>query len=122
MRLYIQKKITSIRYALTGLLIAWREESNFRFEFACAIFFLTLAYFVRLNNVEFLIMVFMFGFILTAELFNTALEELCDKFQPTHDPHVAKIKDLAAAAVLTSAFTALIVGLIIFVPHILLLI
>ena len=59
----------------------------------------------------------MIGFVLTAETFNTALEELCDKFQPTHDPHIGKIKDLAAAAVLVSSITALIVGLIIYVPY-----
>ena len=59
----------------------------------------------------------MIGFVLTAETFNTALEELCDKFQPEHDPHIAKIKDLAAAAVLVSSITALIVGLIIYVPY-----
>ncbi len=119
MHIYIQKKITSVRYAIAGLIIAWREESNFRFEVACFIFFLILAYLVRLNLIEFVVMIFMFGFILTAELLNTALEELCDKFQPTHDPHIAKIKDLAAAAVFVSALTAFIVGIIIFLPHLL---
>ena len=74
---------------------------------------------MRLNLIEFVVMIFMFGFILTAELLNTALEELCDKFQPTHDPHIAKIKDLAAAAVFVSALTAFIVGIIIFLPHLL---
>ena len=53
---------------------------------------------------------------MTAELLNTALEELCDMLKPTHDPHVAKIKDLAASAVLVASCTALIGGCIIFVP------
>ena len=45
------------------------------------------------------------------------LEELCDKFQPEHDPHIGKIKDLSAAAVLISSITALAIGLIIFLPY-----
>lgn len=117
--MYWKKKIESVRYAIKGLSIAWREESNFRFEIYCAVLVLLLAYFLDLPQSEFLVVIFMLGFILTAEAFNTALEELCDKFQPTHDPHIAKIKDLSAAAVLISAVTAIMVGAIIFIPRIL---
>ncbi|MDO8561243.1 MAG: diacylglycerol kinase family protein [bacterium] len=117
----MNKKIRSFRYTFTGLRIAWEEESNFRFHivFGAATFILALA--LRLSTTEFLIVLSMIGLVLTAELFNTALEELCDKFQPTHDPHIAKIKDLAAAAVFVSALTAFVVGIIIFVPHVILL-
>mgnify|MGYP001619999034 CR=1 FL=1 len=51
------------------------------------------------------------------EICFVALEELCDKFQPTHDPHIGKIKDLAAAAVLIASFGAGVIGIILFVPH-----
>lgn len=115
----VEKKIKSFLYALTGLKIAWLEEHNFRFQIGLAPIILIAAWFFGLSQVEFLILIFMIGFVLTAEAFNTALEELCDGFQPTHDPHIAKIKDLAAAAVLIAATTALIVGIIIFTPYVL---
>jgi diacylglycerol kinase (ATP) len=35
---------------------------------------------------------------LTAELFNTAIEEICDFIQPGHEPRIGAIKDVAAAA------------------------
>ena len=105
-----------------GLKIAWKEESNFRFQIVWGTLTLLLAIILDLTTIEFVIVISMVGLVLTAELLNTALEELCDKFQPTHDPHIAKIKDLAAAAVFVSAITAFIVGLIIFIPHLLLLI
>jgi diacylglycerol kinase len=57
-----------------------------------------------------------------AEAFNTALEELCDMLRTTHDPHVAKIKDLAAAAVLIASCGAFVTGCLIFVPRVLALI
>lgn|SRR3989338_5918318 len=122
MRAYIQKKIASFRYTFMGLKIAWKEESNFRFQIVWGTLTLLLAIILDLTTIEFVIVISMVGLVLTAELLNTALEELCDKFQPTHDPHIAKIKDLAAAAVFVSAITAFIVGLIIFIPHLLLLI
>ena len=115
--MFFQKKIESMGYAFKGLQIAWKEEHNFRFEIVCAVLTLLLAYFLHVSTTEFLITVFMIGFVLTTEALNTALEELCDKFQPTHDPHIAKIKDLAAAAVLISVLTALAVGITIFIPY-----
>ena len=104
-------------YAFKGLQIAWKEEHNFRFEIVCAIITILLGIFLHLSQIEFIVVLFMIGFVLTTEALNTALEELCDKFQPTHDPHIAKIKDLAAAAVLISVLTALAVGITIFIPY-----
>ncbi len=115
--MFLKKKIESLGYALKGLCIAWQEEHNFRFEIFWAGFALLLAFFLRIPKIEFLVVIFVIGFVLTAEALNTALEELCNKFQPTHDPHVAKIKDLAAAAVFLSSLTALAVGLVIFIPR-----
>jgi diacylglycerol kinase len=115
--MFIKKKVESLRYALRGLGIAWQEEHNFRFEIIWAVLVLLLALFLRLPQIELIVIIFMIGFVLTTEALNTALEELCNKFEPSHDPHVAKIKDLAAAAVLLSSITACTVGLIIFIPH-----
>ncbi|MDO8522207.1 MAG: diacylglycerol kinase [bacterium] len=117
----LKQKIEKFKYPIQGFRIAWQEEPNFRFHITWALLTLLCAYLLRVTRVEFLIIIAMIGFVLVAELFNTALEELCDKFQPTHDPHVAKIKDLAAAAVFAAAMTAVIVGLSIFIPHAMLL-
>lgn len=115
----LDKKIKSFGYALKGIAIAWREEFNFRFDIVFAVATLALAWLLHLSRTEVVIVVFVIGFVLAAEAFNTALEELCDKFQPTHDPHIAKIKDLAAAAVFIAAVTAFIIGCVIFIPHLL---
>ena len=104
--------------ALEGIRIAWREERNFRFHIIFSVLVLIAAWVLRLTRAELLVILVLIGIVLMAETFNTALEELCDKFQPEHDPHIGKIKDLAAGAVLITAVTALVIGLIIFVPHI----
>jgi diacylglycerol kinase len=115
----ISKKIRSLRYAMSGLRIAMREEHNFRFEIALAILAVAMGAYFKVSTTEWLFIVGVCGLVFTAELLNTALEELCDMLKPTHDPHVGKIKDLAAAAVLVASYTSLLVGMIIFVPKIL---
>jgi len=115
----LKKKLQSFPYALAGLVVAWREEFSFKVQTVFGVAAPVLGWYLGISQTEFLMVIFMIGFVLTAEIFNTALEELCDKFQPTHDPHIGKIKDLAAAAVLISSITALIVGLIIYTPYLL---
>ena len=55
----------------------------------------------------------------TAEALNTAFEFLCDVASPEFHPLIQKAKDVAAAAVLLSAVGAAVIGLIVFVPHLL---
>jgi len=115
----LEKKIRNIRFAISGIRIAWREESSFKLEVCAAFLTVLLGWLLAISTIEWLIVVFMIGFVLSAEVFNTALEELCDKFQSDPDPHIAKIKDLAAAAVLLTSTTAFIVGTVVFLPKLL---
>lgn len=115
--MFWQKKIDGFQYPVSGLKIAWMEEPNFRFKVACAALMLALAWFFRISQTESLVLITTLGFLLSAEALNTALEELCDKFQPTNDPHIARVKDIAAAAVLIASLTAFVIGCIIFIPH-----
>ena len=55
---------------------------------------------------------------LVEEAFNTAIEIDIDLTSPTYHPYARDTKDVAAGAVLLSAILAIIVGLMIFVPHI----
>ena len=114
----LDKKLRSFAYAFEGFRIAWREEFNFRFDVMCAILAVALGWYFDISSIEWIIVIFLIGFVLAAEAFNTALEELCDMYRPVHDPHVAKIKDLSAGAVLLAATASLIIGCIIFLPRI----
>jgi diacylglycerol kinase len=115
----LAKRIRSFGYAFKGLGLAWREEFNFRFETLFAFATLILGAYFRISLTEWLFLILWFSIVLTAEVFNTALEELCDMLRTTHDPHVAKIKDLAAGAVLVASVGAAASGYLIFAPRIL---
>jgi len=70
---------------------------------------------------EWIAVVVAFGFVIAMEIVNSAIENIADFVSPEKHEMIKKIKDLAAAAVLIAAITAFIIGLIIFVPKILLL-
>jgi diacylglycerol kinase len=111
--------LKSLRYALIGLRLAWERGQNFRIQVFIAFAVLLFGGFLHISPLELAVVVFAITLVICAEAFNTALEELCDKFQPTHDPHIARIKDLSAAAVLLTAIGAAIIGTLVFLPHIL---
>ncbi len=111
------KDLRMFQDAGRGIKIAWSEEKNFRIQIFSAGAAVGLSWILQISRTERAVVLLTIGVVLSAELFNTALEELCDMLRPTHDPHVGRIKDLAAGAVLVASWAALLVGLIIFLPH-----
>ena len=60
------------------------------------------------------------GLVLSAELFNTALEHIVDKITNEHEEWARKTKDASAGAVLILALVALVIGVIIWLPYLIL--
>lgn len=106
----------SLRGALLGLSVAWREELNFRIQIACGAVALLFAWAFQLTQTEVLIVCLTIALVLSVEVLNTSLEAFCDMVRENPDPHVAKIKDLGAAAALIAHIFAFAVGFILFGP------
>jgi len=115
----LKKRIKSFTYAFKGFRLMLNHQPNFFIHLGIAFIALLLSYFLKLSRDEFLWIIVAIGIVLSAEIFNTAIEKLTDLVQPDFDPKAGQIKDLAAAAVLLLSITALIIGLLIFIPHIL---
>lgn len=77
------------------------------------------SFLLQISNLEWLIVIFCIGLVLTAEIFNSAIEVLTDIVSPESNPRAGLVKDMAAGAVLIAAITSAIIGLIIFVPKLL---
>ena len=60
----------------------------------------------------------MAAFTLVLELLNGAVERLVDLFKPRMHAYAEQIKDMMAGAVLVSSIGALIVGILVFWPHV----
>jgi len=82
--------------------------------FSLVVFALSL--WLGLSRVEWAIIFVTVGLVWMAEFVNTALEAVVDLASPTHHPLAKVGKDVAAAAVLVGATTAVVVGLLILGP------
>lgn len=91
-------------------------------QLGAAIAALLMGLFFHISKVEWLILVLLIGLVLSLEAINSALEHLSDYASRKEIHHTIKmVKDLSAAAVLIMAMAALVVGIAIFLPRIVLL-
>lgn len=116
------KRLKSFRHAFRGLAQLVKREHNFRIHLAATIIVVAAGILLNIKTAEWLIIIITIGIVLVAEGLNSAVEHLCDIVSPGEDERIKKIKDILAAAVLISAVMAVIIGIIIFLPHILALI
>lgn len=77
---------------------------------------------LKITQVEWIVCIILFGFVITIELINTAIETTVDIAMPNINEKAKLAKDISAGAVLISAIISVIVGLIIFIPKILIVI
>jgi diacylglycerol kinase (ATP) len=118
----MRKFIRGFGYALNGIWHATATQLNFRVHLVAAIIALCAGYALHISNDEWLWIILCIAMVLVAELFNTALEFLTDLVSPEYNKKAGLVKDMGAGAVLITAICALVIGLIIFVPKLLILI
>ena len=114
----IKKRVLSFKYALNGIWIVAKSETNFKIQITIAIITNVLGIYFNISKIEWIAIIICIVSVLTAETFNSALEKLVDKISPNYDNTAGIIKDIAAGAVLISAIGSAIIGLIIFLPRI----
>jgi diacylglycerol kinase len=113
-----RKIIKSFAFAWNGLKICFISETNFKVHLLLAIIAVSFGIGFSISGTEWLALLFCIAFVLVMEMMNTAIEKLCDVVHKDFHPGIKKVKDIAAGAVLVAATGALITGLFIFLPKI----
>jgi len=111
-----QKWIKSFNNAFNGWHYAFNTQPNIRIHLAVAILVILTGLITGLNKWEWGLILLCIGLVISLEIMNSAVEKLVDLVCPEYSKQAGMIKDLSAGAVLFSAVTAVIVGLIIFIP------
>lgn len=111
---YFKKRIQAFGFAFSGLLAAFKTEAHLKIELLATVFIIACGFYFKINKAEWLIVILCCGLVIASELFNTAIEKLCNLISPQQNPTVKFIKDVSAAAVLILSVMAVIVALIIF--------
>ena len=114
-----RKLAESFKYAFNGLWLAISENQNLRIHFLFAIVVAILGIVFRINAFELGILGITILLVIAAEMINTAIEEVVDLVTTEHRKEAKRAKDVAAGMVLVTAMGSVIVGILIFTPHIL---
>ncbi len=100
----------------------FNREQNLLIHIIATIMVTILGIIFDLKLYEWLLVYTMVAFVITSELINSAIELVVDLYTSKFNPLAMVAKDVAAGAVVISAFTAICVGLYVFVPKIIILI
>lgn len=116
-RFSLMERFRSFVYAGRGLRLLFHEHNTW-IHLTATFCVVVVGLWVSLSFVQWAIAIILLGGVWIAEALNTAIERLCDHVTPEQHPEIGRIKDIAAAAVLMAAITAVAAGLCLFVPAI----
>jgi diacylglycerol kinase (ATP) len=111
-----KKLLNAFVQAIKGIGFAVKSERNLRFHFIAVGSVVLLGFITNISGVEWVLILTLFGLVISMEMINTAIEKLCDVVQPEKDDRIRMIKDISAGAVLWTSLISLIAGLLIFIP------
>jgi diacylglycerol kinase len=106
-------------HAGRGISTLLATQWNARIHVACALIVTGVGFWLGLDRIEWCLIVFAIGFVWVTEGLNTAIESVVDKTSPEVHPLAKQAKDVAAGAVLSAAFVAVIIGLLVLGPKLL---
>ncbi len=109
----------TLKNALEGIIYTFNTEINLRIHFLATVIVLIGCYILEASLLEWIICLLLIGLVISFELINTVVEVIVDMVEPHYNPLAKIAKDTASGAVLVVAITAAIIGLIIFLPKVL---
>lgn len=104
----------SFRYAIEGIISAIRSEKHLRFHIVIANLICVFAYFYGISKAEWAVLLLCIFAVISAELFNTAIERAVDTATSEIKPLAKISKDASAGAVLVLCVGAILVGVCLF--------
>jgi diacylglycerol kinase len=113
---FFSSRARSFGYAFEGTFYMFRTQRNAWIHALAAFVVLILGIWLKLSTVEWAVITLTIAMVLVTEFINTSIEAVVDLASPERHALAKVGKDVAAAAVLTSAFASVIVGLLILGP------
>ncbi len=110
----LKNLVDSFNHAITGIIEAVRSEKNMKIHLAVSLVVLIGCFCFNISKLEFLLLAITITMVISAELVNTAIENVVDMTANYYHPLAKLVKNVAAGAVLVTAINAIIVGYIVF--------
>lgn len=110
--------LESFSFACSGIKSAVKRERNLQIHLSVSIFIILMGMLFALSLLEWVLILFAIGGMLSLELMNTAVERVVDLATEEYHPLAKQAKDIAAGAVFVYGILSVIIGAIIFLPKI----
>ena len=111
--------VRSFGFAMTGIKYVFKHDQNLRIHFLVAFLVIIASLFFRINAFEMGILGVMILLVISTEMINSTIEKMVNLITTEHREDARIAKDVAAGMVLLTATGSVIVGILIFIPHIL---
>jgi len=108
--------LASFKYAAAGIYFMLRTQRNMRIHVVAGMGTFALAAYLGLPALELAVIAVTSSLVVICEMFNTAIENAVDLATHRKHPLAKAAKDVAAAAVLSAALNAVVVGVILLGP------
>lgn len=105
---------TAAKHAIDGIICAFKTERNLRIDYIIGLFVLIASLFFDFTKTEFACLCLTIGFVIFAEMINSAVEYVVDLVIDKYDARAKAAKDIAAGGVLVSAIVAVTVAYFLF--------
>lgn len=114
----MSRLIASFKYAILGIIHAFRTERNMKIHAVAMAAVIIAGFYFKVTALEWLVLLLTISLVIGMEMLNTAVEALVDLVTHEYRSLAAIAKNVAAGAVLFCACVAVIAGLIIFIPYV----
>lgn len=118
MKVKTKKIANSFKYAFEGFISSLKTERNMKIHILITLLVIISGIIFKINITEWIICIILFGIVISAEMFNTAIETIVDMITNQKNNQAKLAKDISAGAVLIVSICSAIIGLIIFIPKI----
>ena len=109
------------RDAFRGVKVGMHNQSSFFVHFFVAVAVIVAAVVLGVSFVDWCLLLLCIAGVLTAEMFNSALESMAKAIGSEYNPHLRNALDIGSAAVLLASIGAVIVGTIVFLHRLIVL-
>jgi len=109
-------RLKSVSFAVKGAIKLITTEDSVKVQFWIAILMTIAGFYFNISAIEWLFQILSIGLVMSIEGLNTAVEKIADFIHPEYHERIGFIKDISAGAVFFAAITAIVIGLIIYVP------
>jgi diacylglycerol kinase (ATP) len=112
---HFQHFFAATRYSIQGLASAWRHETAFRQEVVVLVVLVAVSVALDINWLERALLIGSWLLVVLAELLNSAIESIIERYGNDHHPLAGRAKDQASAAVMIAIIIAVLVWIAILV-------